>query len=75
MEALNIRGNHNGNLLPQIMTELQAMMHETHPYVPLYKQAFLIMRAKPPEQPKDVVVKLHMDKNADGRHYNLPHCR
>src|SRR5882762_881967 len=72
MEALNIRGNRNENLLPQIMTELQAMMHETHPYVPLYKQAFLIMRAKPPEQQKDVVVKLHMDKNADGRHYNLP---
>src|SRR5882762_2149849 len=45
MEALNIRGNRNENLLPQIMTELQAMMHETHPYVPLYKQAFLIMRA------------------------------
>jgi len=72
MEALNIRGNRNENLLPQIMTELQAMMHETHPYVPLYKQAFLIMRAKPPEQQKDVVVKLHMDKNADGHRYNLP---
>jgi len=71
-EALNVRGNRNDNLLPQIMTELQAMMHETHPYVPLYKQAFQIMRAKPPEQQKKVVVKLHVDKNADGRRYNLP---
>ena len=71
-EALNVRGNRNVNLLPQIMTELQAMMHETHPYVPLYKQAFQIMRAIPPDQQKKVVVKLHVDKNADGRRYNLP---
>jgi len=35
----------------------------------LYKQAFQIMRAKPQ---KKVVVKLHVDKNADGHHYNLP---
>ena len=71
-EALNIRQNRNQNLLPQIMTELQAMMQDTHPYVPLYKQAFQIMRAKPPEQQKNVVVNLHMDKNADSRRYNLP---
>jgi hypothetical protein len=71
-EALNIRDIHNKDLLSQIMTELQAMMHETHPYVPLYKQAFLIMRAQPPEQQKKVSVKLHLDKNADGCHYNLP---
>ena len=42
------------------MTELQAMMQDTHPYVPLYKQAFQIMRAKPPEQQKNVIVNLHM---------------
>jgi Helitron helicase-like domain at N-terminus len=71
-EALNIRGDRNSNLNPTIMTDLQAMMHETHPYVPLYKQAFQIMRAKPPEQHQKVIVKLHMDKNADGRRYNLP---
>jgi hypothetical protein len=71
-EALNIRQNRNQNLLPQIMTELQAMMQNTHPYIPLYKQAFQIMRAKPPEEQKNVVVKLHMEKNADGRRYNLP---
>jgi hypothetical protein len=54
------------------MTELQAMMHETHPYIPLYKQAFQIMMAKSPEEQKRVVVKLHMEKNADGHRYNLP---
>ena len=70
-EALNVRGNRNPNLLPQLMTELQAMMHETHPYVPLYKHTFQIMRAKPPGEQKKVIVKLHLDKNADGRHYNL----
>jgi hypothetical protein len=32
------------------MTDLQAMMHETHPYVLLYKQAFQVMMAKPPEE-------------------------
>ena len=54
------------------MTELQAMMQDTHPYVLLYKHAFQIMKAKPPEEQKNVVVKLHMDKAADGHHYNLP---
>jgi hypothetical protein len=42
------------------------MMHKTHPYIPLYKQAFQVMMAKSPEEQKRVVVKLHMKKNADG---------
>jgi len=53
------------------MTNLQAMMHETHPYVLIYKQAFQVMMAKPPGEQQDVTVNLHMDKNADGRTYNL----
>jgi hypothetical protein len=34
----------NNNLNSVIMTQLQAMLNETHPYVTLYKQAFQIMR-------------------------------
>jgi hypothetical protein len=54
------------------MTELQAMLHQTHPYIPLYKQAFLIIRGKSPAEQQKVLVKLHMEKNADGCTYNLP---
>jgi hypothetical protein len=55
-----------------IMTELQAMLHDTHPYTALYQQAFVVMQAKPPEEHDRVVVKLHLDKDRDGRRYNLP---
>jgi len=69
---LGIRARRNPNLHPMIMSELQAMIHNTHPYVPLFKQAFMIMAEKPPEEAHNVQVNLHVEHSADQRRYNLP---
>jgi hypothetical protein len=70
---LNIRQRLNPALNPIIMTNLQAMLHETHPYVLLYKQAFLIMRERPPANgQQDVTVRLRAERHQDLRRYNLP---
>ena len=54
------------------MTQLQGMLNAHHPYVPLYKQAFQIMREKPADEQQDVTVTLRADRNQDMRRYNLP---
>jgi hypothetical protein len=59
--ALAARTSRNPNLNPMIMTDLQVMLNNVHPYVPLYKQAYQIMHARIILQPI-----------ADRRRYNLP---
>ncbi|KAF8334786.1 hypothetical protein F5887DRAFT_892448 [Amanita rubescens] len=54
------------------MTELQAMIHETHPYVALYKSAHQIMAETPPDQRQNVRMILRADRTQDRRRYNLP---
>jgi hypothetical protein len=66
------RLRNNPNLDVTIMTQLQAMLHQTHPYVRLFKHAYQIMAALPPEQQGNVQVKLHVEQSADKRRYNLP---
>jgi Helitron helicase-like domain at N-terminus len=62
----------NGNLNSVIMTELQAMLNNTHPYVPLYKQAFQIMREKPANEQQNISIWLRAERNQDLHRYNLP---
>ena len=71
---LDMRQRANANLNPIIMTNLQAMLHETHPYVLLYKQAFHIMRERPLAEQQDVSVWLRAERHQDLRHYNLPNA-
>ena len=71
---LNMRQRLNVNLNPIIMTELQAMLHQTHPYTLLYKQAFLIMREIQPNAQQDVSVRLRAERHQDLRRYNLPNA-
>ena len=71
---LGMRQRLNQNLDPIIMTSLQAMLHETHPYVLLYRQAFHIMRDRPPGGPQDLAVRLRAERNQDLRRYNLPNA-
>ena len=71
---LGMRQRLNQNLDPIIMTNLQAMLHETHPYILLYRQAFHIMRDRPPGGPQDVAVRLRAERNQDLRRYNLPNA-
>ena len=54
------------------MTQMQGVLNASHPYVELYKQAFQIMREKPPEEHDTVAIRLHAERNHDLRHYNLP---
>ena len=54
------------------MTIIQGILHQSHPYVELYKQAFQVMREKPPEEHDTVAIRLHADHNQDLRQYNLP---
>ena len=54
------------------MANLQAMLHETHPYIPLYKQAFQVMHERPPNVQQDVTLRLHAERHQDLRRYNLP---
>jgi hypothetical protein len=69
---MRLRTGENPNLNSVIMTELQAVLNDTHPYVPLYKQAFQIMREKPPEEHQNVTIRLRADRSQDLRVYNLP---
>jgi hypothetical protein len=71
---LGMRQRTNANLDPIIMTNLQAMLHETHPYVLLYKQAFHIMHERPPDEQQDVAVQHCAERNQDLCRYNLPNA-
>lgn len=57
------------------MTQLQAEINETHPYVPLYRKAFEIMIGRPVEEPQNVWIKLQADRSQRGPdpwRYNEP---
>ena len=71
---LGMRQRLNQNLNPIIMTSLQAMLHETHPYIPLYKQAYYIMRERPPNEQQNLTVRLRAERHQDLRRYNLPNA-
>ena len=66
-QQVGMRQANNPNLHSVMIAELQAMIHEIHPYVALYKQAFQIMREKPIEEQHTVYVKLHTDRTLDQR--------
>ena len=65
LAQLRLRERQNTNLNSVIMTELQAMLNDTHPYVPLYKQAFQIMSEKPADEQQNVSIRLRADRNQD----------
>ncbi|KAJ7588758.1 hypothetical protein C8J56DRAFT_1049677 [Mycena floridula] len=77
-EANRIRNEHNNqnNIDPTvhsaIFAELQNTLHATHPYIPLFKQAFQILREKPAHLHKDVQVRLRLTEDNDAHRYNLP---
>src|SRR6202453_2341635 len=70
--ALNVRTSRNPDCNPMIMTDLQAMLNDTHPYVPLYKHAYQIMSKLPPDQQATVQSRIVLQPTADRCRYNLP---
>jgi hypothetical protein len=71
-QSIANRLRNNPNLDVTIMTQLQAMLHQTHPYVALFKHAYQIMADLPQEEQGNVQVRLHVEQSADQRRYNLP---
>jgi hypothetical protein len=71
-DATEHRAQRNRNLDPTTLRTLHDMLWRHHPYAALYKQAYQVMREKPPEQQSDVRVRLHLQQGTDGRRYNLP---
>jgi hypothetical protein len=71
-EALDIRQRRNPQCERAVMGELQDMLHNVNPFVPIYQQAYQVMSSKPPEEHHNLAVRLHMSDSADGRRYNLP---
>ena len=71
-EQRGIHLRRNPNLNPTIMTNLQAMLHENHPYVLLYKYAHQIMMEQPLEHRQTVRARLRADVAQDRNRYNLP---
>ena len=71
-EQLAQRQGNNRNLNPQIMAIIQAVIHQSHPYMELYRQAFEVMSEKPPEERSTVAMRLCAERHQDLRRYNLP---
>jgi hypothetical protein len=61
----------NEGTTPEIMLELQDMMHANNPYIPMYRTAHEILLALPAAQ-RNVECRIHLDESADQRRYNLP---
>ena len=71
-QQLAERQGNNQNLNPEIMRIIQGVLNQSHPYVPLCRQAYEIMREKPPEEHHTVAIQLRAERNQDLRRYNLP---
>ena len=46
----------NANLDPAVIAEIQGILHGTHAYIPLYKQACQIMSEKPEDEHSSVLL-------------------
>jgi hypothetical protein len=65
-----VRNRWNAGLNSQTMRTLQGMLYASHPGVHLYKQAYELTRAMPPE--RQCRIALHFDPKCDRRRYQAP---
>ncbi|OBZ78054.1 hypothetical protein A0H81_02325 [Grifola frondosa] len=70
--ALATRNANNSNLDSSIMNDIQDMLMEVNPLVPLYKRAFEILSEKPPQEQSSVQARIILQESDDQRRYNLP---
>ena len=66
------REGNNENLTPAVMRIIQGAINQSHPHIHLYRQAYEIMRQKPPEEQHTVAIQLRAERHQDLRRYNLP---
>ncbi|KAI6142894.1 hypothetical protein EDD17DRAFT_1769056 [Pisolithus thermaeus] len=55
-----------------IMQTIADALYRHNPYVALFKHAYELLWAKPPEQQTSVQARIVLQPTDDGRHYNLP---
>ena len=60
------------NLLPGVLGDLQNILYDINPYVPLYRQAYEILSSKPQEEQDGCAAQIVVAPNTDTQHYNLP---
>jgi hypothetical protein len=70
--ALDYRIRRNNVLNPDVMSDLQDMLNQSHIYVPLYKHAYQIIMGKPEEERANIRVAIALAPDTDHRVYNLP---
>jgi len=71
-EATDVRAIRNPNLNPAFLRTIHDVLWRHHPFAQLNKQAYQVMREKPPEEQSHVFVRIHFQEGTDGRRYNLP---
>ncbi|OAX31339.1 hypothetical protein K503DRAFT_703857 [Rhizopogon vinicolor AM-OR11-026] len=71
-EATNVCATRNPNLNPAFLRTIHDILWNYHPFAQLNKQAYQVMREKPPEEHPHVFVRIHFQEGTDGRRYNLP---
>jgi len=70
--ALAARNSRNPNLDHVLMGELQDVLNANNPFVPLYKQAYQVMRESPAESEPNLQMAIVLEQGADRCRYNLP---
>ncbi|KIM72490.1 hypothetical protein PILCRDRAFT_16071 [Piloderma croceum F 1598] len=70
--ALATHNSRNSNLNHVIMGELQEMLIAINPFIPLYKQAYQVMRDSPAESQPNLQMTIVLEQGADHRQHNLP---
>jgi len=70
--ALAAHNSHNPNLDHVLMGELQDVLNANNPFVPLYNQAYQVMRESPAESEPNLRMAIVLEQGADCCRYNLP---
>ena len=70
-EQLNVR-RLNRNLDLMVMDNLQTMLLDSHLYIGRYRHTYELIREKPVEEQKEIIIRLHVNLQQDQRTHNLP---
>jgi len=60
-EQLNVGRLNNRNLDPVVMDNLQTMLLDNHLYIGHYCHAYKLIREKPVEEQKEIIIRLHVN--------------
>ncbi|KAH9916490.1 uncharacterized protein B0H18DRAFT_850728, partial [Fomitopsis serialis] len=64
--------NRDQAVMASVMSDIQDALMQVNPLIPLYKQAYQIIREKPANEQVHVEAHIILEASADKRRYNLP---